>query len=190
MALVVVTIALSWAATPVFWAVTTNISPHRRRSLDRLDQRHREHLRRGIAAVDGIHQGHDHLTTTRCRWWRLRRQWRRARSAIRVRLPPSQNTPRRHNWFHRRRTALATAAMSRPLDTTSASARVISADVARGGSDGSPIQRSVTCTPLSQIGPTICRSSAPAAAASLHPEFGPSKSACWRRPMVHAFRAE
>ena len=58
----------------------------------------------------------------------------------------------------------------------------MSADVASGGSDGSPIQRSVTCTPLSQIGPTIRRSSAPAVAASLQPEFGPSSSACWRRP--------
>ena len=46
----------------------------------------------------------------------------------------------------------------------------------KGGSDGWPIQKSVTCTPLSQIGPTICRSSAPAVAASLPTpsELGPA----------------
>ena len=53
-ALLVVTIALNWAATPVFWAVTT-VAPVRHRSggFHRADQRHREHLRRRLAAVDG-----------------------------------------------------------------------------------------------------------------------------------------
>ena len=77
-----------------------------------------------------------------------------------------------------------------PLVTASTIARVTSSAVASAGSAGSPIHTSVTSVPLSQIGPTIRRSSAPAVAASLHPEFGPSSSACCWRPTVHAFRPE
>src|SRR5262249_11376054 len=79
-------------------------------------------------------------------------------------------------------TAIPMAAATRPVTTTSAIARTVSLAVSSGGSDGSPIQRSVTCTPLSQIGPTIRRSSAPAVAASLQPEFGPGSNRCWCRP--------
>ena len=59
-----------------------------------------------------------------------------------------------------------------------------------GGSFGSPSQTSVTSLPPAQIGPMRRRSIAPAAAASLQPEFGPGTIACCRHPSLRLLRAE
>ena len=80
-------------------------------------------------------------------------------------------------------------ANARPLETTTITARRMSAAVSKGGSEGSLIQRSVTCTPFEPDRPDDPPLNRSAVAASLQPEFGPSSRPCCRRPTVHAFRA-
>ena len=91
--------------------------------------------------------------------------------------------PRHRRRYHAAATAaMASSAARTPVTAISRRARTRSPRLDAGGSSGRPIHTSVTSVPRSQIGPTSRRRSAPAAAASLQPEFGPGRTACCRSP--------